>query len=131
VLDDDPALARRLEQVGCAAHAGRLTDLFRARDRNPHNISLIVERTSVPVILLDAGIGTSSDAMSAMELGCKAVSVASAVTRAADPVRIARAIRLAVHAGRDAYLSGRIPRRWWAEASSPYEGTLDGMVERS
>jgi thiazole synthase len=100
VLDDDPALARRLEQVGCAAHAGRLTDLFRARDRNPHNISLIVERTSVPVILLDAGIGTSSDAMSAMELGCKAVLVASAVTRAADPVRIARAIRLAVHAGR-------------------------------
>jgi thiazole synthase len=66
-----------------------------------------------------------------MELGCKAVLVASAVTRAADPVRIARAIRLAVHAGRDAYLSGRIPRRWWAEASSPYEGTLDGMVERS
>jgi len=96
--------------------------------RNPHNLSLIVEQAGVPVVL-DAGIGTPSDAVLAMELGCDAVLVASAVTRAADPLRMARAMRLGVQAGRDARLAGRIPRRWWAEASSPYVGMLDGMLD--
>jgi thiazole synthase len=91
---------------------------------NPHNIALIVEQAGVPVVL-DAGIGSAADAVQAMELGCDAVLVASAVTRAADPVRMAEAMRLAVQAGRHARLAGRIPRRWWAEASSPYDGMLD------
>ena len=91
---------------------------------NPHNISLIVERASVPVVL-DAGIGTSSDAAFAMELGCDAVLLATAVTRAQDPVGMAAAFRHAVIAGRLARLSGRIPRRTTAEASSTMEGRPD------
>jgi thiazole synthase len=129
--NDDPVLAQRLEQVGCSAVMPGGSPIGSALGvRNPHNIALIVEQAGVPVVL-DAGIGTASDAAQAMELGCDAVLVASAVTRAADPMRMARAMRLAVQAGRDAHLAGRIPRRWWAEASSPYEGMLDGMVERT
>jgi thiazole synthase len=85
---------------------------------NPHNIEMIVESATVPVIL-DAGIGTASDAALAMELGCDAVLLASAVTRAQDPERMARAMSAAVSAGRDARLAGRIPKRFWAQASSP------------
>lgn len=126
--NDDPVLAKRLEQVGCAAVMPGGAPIGSGLGiRNPHNIALIVEQAGVPVIL-DAGIGSAGDALAAMELGCDAVLVASAVTRAADPVRMARAMRLAVQAGRDSYLAGRIPRRWWAEASSPYEGMLTGMV---
>jgi len=117
--NDDPVLARRLESIGCAAVMPGGAPIGSGLGiRNPHNISLIVEQAGVPVVL-DAGIGTASEAAQAMELGCSAVLVASAVTRAAEPVRMARAMRLAVQAGRDAYLAGRIPRRWWAEASSP------------
>ena len=123
--NDDPVLARRLEQVGCAAVMPGGAPIGSGLGiRNPHNISLICEQAGVPVVL-DAGIGSAMDAAQAMELGCDAVLVASAVTRAADPVRMARAMRLAVRAGRDSYLAGRIPRRWWAEASSPHEGIID------
>jgi thiazole synthase len=127
--NDDPVLARRLEQVGCAAVMPGGAPIGSGLGiRNPHNIALIVERAGVPVVL-DAGIGTASEAAQAMELGCDAVLVASAVTRAADPMRMARAMRAAVVAGREARLAGRIARRWWATASSPYEGMLDGMLD--
>src|SRR5690242_6479644 len=89
--------------------------------RNPHNVAMIVERANVPVVL-DAGIGTASDAALAMELGCDGVLIASAITRAADPERMAVAMALAVEAGRAAYQAGRIPRRWHAVASSPSVG---------
>jgi thiazole synthase len=126
--NDDPVLARRLEQVGCAAVMPGGSPIGSGLGiRNPHNIALIVAQAGVPVVL-DAGIGTASDVVQAMELGCDAVLVASAVTRAAQPLRMARSMRRAAQAGRDAYLAGRIARRWWAEASSPYEGMLDGMV---
>jgi thiazole synthase len=126
--NDDPVLARRLEQIGCAAVMPGGSPIGSGLGiRNPHNIALIVEQAGVPVIL-DAGIGTASDAVQAMELGCDAVLVASAVTRAAQPLQMARAMRLAVQAGRDAHQAGRISRRWWARASSPYEGLLDGMI---
>ena len=92
--------------------------------RNPYNISLIVDRCSVPVIL-DAGIGTASDAAIAMELGCDAVLLASAITRAQDPAAMAEAMRKAVEAGRLAHLAGRIPRRLFAEPSTPEEGIPD------
>jgi thiazole synthase len=85
---------------------------------NPHNIEMIVANVTVPVIL-DAGIGTASDAALAMELGCDAVLLASAVTRAQDPERMALAMSAAVRAGRNARLAGRIPKRFWAQASSP------------
>ena len=88
---------------------------------NPHNIELIVSEASVPVIL-DAGIGTASDAALAMELGCDGVLLASAVTRAQDPKAMARAMALAVEAGRLAHGAGRIPKRFHAQASSPTEG---------
>jgi thiazole synthase len=91
---------------------------------NPYNLRLIVERARVPVIL-DAGIGTASDAALAMELGCDAVLLASAITRAEDPERMARAMRLAVEAGRLARAAGRIPRRHYAEASTPIEGVAE------
>ncbi len=126
--NDDPVLARRLEALGCAAVMPGGAPIGSGLGiRNPHNIALIVEQAGVPVVL-DAGIGSATDAVQAMELGVDAVLVASAVTRAVQPLRMARAMRLAVQAGRDARLAGRIPRRWWAEASSPYEGMLDGMV---
>src|SRR4051795_2578122 len=86
--------------------------------RNPYNLAILREQGDVPVIL-DAGIGTASDAARAMELGCDAVLLATAVTRARDPERMARAMRLAVEGGRAAYGAGRIPRRYWAQASSP------------
>jgi thiazole synthase len=122
--NDDPVLARRLEQLGCAAVMPGGSPIGSGLGLgNPANIARIVEQAGVPVVL-DAGIGTASDATRAMELGCDAVLVASAVTRAAEPVRMARAMRLAVQAGRDAWLAGRIPRRWWAEASSPHDGLL-------
>jgi len=123
--NDDPVLARRLEQVGCAAVMPLGAPIGSGLGiRNPHNIALIVDRASVPVVL-DAGIGTASDAALAMELGCDAVLLASAVTRAKAPALMAEAMRQAVSGGRLAYRAGRIPRRWYAEASSPEEGRAD------
>ena len=117
--NDDPVLARRLEQLGCAAVMPLGAPIGSGLGiRNPHNIELIVHRAGVPVIL-DAGIGTASDAALAMELGCSAVLLASAVTRAQDPERMALAMRDAVRAGRNARLAGRIPVRRRATASSP------------
>ena len=117
--NDDPVIARRLEAVGCAAVMPLGSPIGSGLGiRNPHNIAMIVEAARVPVVL-DAGIGTASDAALAMELGCAAVLVASAVTRAADPELMATAMRQAVEAGRAAHLAGRIPRRWHAQASSP------------
>ena len=125
---DDPVLARRLEQAGCAAVMPLGSPIGSGLGlRNPHNIALIAESCSVPVIL-DAGIGTASDAALAMELGCAGVMVATAITRCRQPVRMAGAMRAAVEAGYQAYRAGRIPRRWSAQASSPMTGTisLDG-----
>jgi thiazole synthase len=120
--NDDPVLARRLEDAGCAAVMPLGSPIGSGMGiRNPYNLALIVEHAGVPVIL-DAGIGTASDATLAMEAGCAGVLLASAVSRAADPAGMARAMRLAVEAGRAAFRSGRIPRRLYAEASTPTEG---------
>jgi thiazole synthase len=120
---DDPVLARRLVDVGCAAVMPLGAPIGSGMGvRNPYNIALIREAVSVPVVL-DAGIGTASDAALAMELGCDAVMVASAVSRARDPVAMAAAMRAAVQAGRLARGAGRIARRTYATASTPVAGT--------
>lgn len=117
--NDDPVLALRLEEAGCAAVMPLGSPIGTGLGiSNQHNIELIVARAGVPVIL-DAGIGTASDAALAMELGCAGVLLASAVTRAADPELMATAMRHAVIGGRQARLAGRIPKRFWAQASSP------------
>ena len=119
---DDPILARRLEDLGCAAVMPLGSPIGSGMGiRNPYNISIVVERAGVPVIL-DAGVGTASDAAFAIELGCDAVLCASAISRAHDPVAMATAIRFAVQAGWLARGAGRIPRRRYAEASTPDEG---------
>jgi thiazole synthase len=121
--NDDPILARRLQDVGCAAVMPLGSPIGSGLGiRNPHNIELIVERAEVPVIL-DAGIGTASEAALALELGCDAVLCATAISRAEDPVRMARAIRLGVESGRLARAAGRIPRRTHALPSTPVAGT--------
>ncbi|MEU5851947.1 MULTISPECIES: thiazole synthase [Saccharopolyspora] len=117
--NDDPVLALKLEETGCAAVMPLGSPIGTGLGiRNPHNIEMIVSRASVPIVL-DAGIGTASDAALAMELGCSAVLLATAVTRAQDPERMAAAMRAAVEGGRLAALAGRIPKRFWAQASSP------------
>ena len=122
---DDPVLAQRLEAAGCAAVMPLGSPIGSGMGiRNPYNLRLIVESASVPVIL-DAGIGTASDATLAMELGCDGILLASAISRAEDPFAMARAMRLAVEAGALARAAGRIPRRLYAEASSPLEGVAE------
>ncbi len=117
--NDDPALARRLEDAGCAAVMPLGAPIGTGLGiGNPHNIEMIVSRAQVPVIL-DAGIGTASDAALAMELGCSAVLLATAVTRAKHPALMAAAMADAVRAGYRAREAGRIPKRFWAQASSP------------
>lgn len=124
--NDDPVLARRLEAAGCAAVMPAGGPIGSGSGiRNPYNIAIILEHAEVPVIL-DAGIGTASDAAQAMELGCDAVLLASAISRAADPDLMASAMRHAVEAGRAARSAGRIPKRLYAEASTPEEG-LPGL----
>ena len=120
---DDPVIARQLERAGCAAVMPLGAPIGSGLGiRNPHNIEMITGQSGVPVIL-DAGIGTASDAAQAMELGCDAVLIASAITRAADPERMAVAMRYAVEAGHEARRAGRITRRWHgAVASSPSTG---------
>jgi thiazole synthase len=123
--NDDPVLARRLEDAGCAAVMPLGSPIGSGMGvLNPYNLRIIVERTSVPVIL-DAGVGTASDAAIAMELGCDGVLLASSVTRAREPAVMAEAMRKAVEAGRLAHLAGRIPRRLYAEASTTPEGLPD------
>ncbi len=119
---DDPVLARRLQDVGCAAVMPLGAPIGSGMGiRNPYNLALLRRAVQVPVVL-DAGIGTASDAALAMELGCDAVMAASAISRAQDPVRMAVAMRHAVEAGRLAAGAGRIPRRDYATPSSPDEG---------
>ena len=121
---DDPALAQRLEDVGATAVMPLGAPIGTGLGiLNPHNIELIASRASVPVVL-DAGIGTASEAALAMELGCDAVLLASAVTRAQDPVAMAAAMKHAVVAGHLAAGAGRIPRRRHAVASSPMAGRI-------
>jgi thiazole synthase len=123
--NDDPVLARRLEDLGCAAVMPLGSPIGSGMGiRNPYNLAIIVERAEVPIIL-DAGVGTASDATIAMELGCDGVLVASAITRAQDPAAMAEAMRKAIEAGRLARRSGRIPRRLYAEASTTFEGVPD------
>ena len=123
--NDDPILAKRLEEAGCVAVMPLGSPIGSGMGiRNPYNLSIIVENAAVPVVL-DAGIGTASDATLAMELGCDAVLLASAVTRAQDPAGMALAMRKAVEAGFGARRAGRIPRRRYAEASTTFEGLPD------
>ena len=123
--NDDPILARKLQEVGCAAVMPLGAPIGSGLGiRNPHNIELIVGSATVPVVL-DAGIGTASEAALAMELGCDAVLLASAVTRCEDPVRMAHAMRLAVEGGRLARGAGRIPIRRYARASTTDVGRID------
>ena len=123
--NDDPILARRLEDIGCAAVMPLGSPIGSGMGLlNTYNLRLIRERAGVPVIL-DAGVGTASDAALAMELGYDGVLCASAISRAEDPVAMAHAIRLATDAGRLAYRAGRIPRRLYAQASTPEEGVAE------
>jgi thiazole synthase len=122
---DDPMLARRLEEAGCAAVMPLGSPIGSGMGiTNPYNLRLIVEGANVPVIL-DAGVGTASDAALAMEIGCDAVLVASAITRARHPALMAEAVRKATEAGRLARRAGRIPRRLYAEASTAFEGLAE------
>jgi thiazole synthase len=123
--NDDPVLGRRLQDAGCAAVMPLGSPIGSGMGiRNAYNLSILRERVSVPLVL-DAGVGTASDAALAMELGCDAVLCASAISRAEDPVAMACAIRAAVEAGRLARSAGRIPRRLYAEPSTPGEGLPD------
>lgn len=121
---DDPVVARRLEDVGVAAVMPAGAPIGSGQGiLNPNNIRIILERANVPIIV-DAGVGTASDVTIAMELGADGVLLNTGVALAKDPVRMARAMNAACQAGRDAYLSGRIPKRLYATASSPEEGLI-------
>ena len=121
---DDPVMARRFEQMGCVAVMPLAAPIGSGLGiRNPYNIRTIVENAGVP-ILVDAGVGTASDASIAMELGCDGVLMNTAIAQARDPLLMASAMRKAVEAGREAFLAGRIPRRAYASASSPIDGTF-------
>jgi len=120
--NDDPIIARELEALGCVAVMPLAAPIGSGLGiRNPLNIRTIVENAQVP-ILVDAGVGTASDAAVAMELGCDGVLMNTAIAAAQDPVRMARAMKLAIEAGREAYLAGRMPAKRFASASSPIEG---------
>jgi thiazole synthase len=122
--NDDPVAARRLEDIGCVAVMPLAAPIGSGLGiRNPYNILTIVENASVP-ILVDAGVGTASDAAIAMELGCDGVLMNTAIAGARDPVLMASAMKKAVEAGREAWRAGRIPRKRFASASSPIDGTF-------
>ena len=121
---DDPILCRKLEDIGCVAVMPLAAPIGSGLGiQNRYNLLEIVENATVPIIV-DAGVGTASDAAIAMELGCDGVLMNTAIAGAQDPVRMARAMKLAVEAGRDAFLAGRIPRRRHASASSPVDGLV-------
>jgi thiazole synthase len=123
-ITDDPITAKKLEEIGCAAVMPLAAPIGSGLGiRNPYNIRIILEQAKVPVIV-DAGVGTASDAAVAMELGCAGVLMNTAIASAKNPILMAEAMRQAVEAGRKAYLAGRIPRKLYATASSP----LDGLV---
>jgi thiazole synthase len=121
---DDPIVCRKLEDVGCAAVMPLAAPIGSGLGiRNPHNLAIILEHAKVPVIV-DAGVGTASDAAVAMELGCQGILMNTAIAHAKDPVLMASAMRDGVRAGRMAYLAGRMPKRRYAHASSPKEGLV-------
>jgi thiazole synthase len=123
--NDDPIMARKLQDVGCAAVMPLAAPIGSGLGiRNPYNIRIILETVRVPVIV-DAGVGTASDAALAMELGCDAVLMNTAIAGAKNPLKMARAMNLAVEAGRLAYRAGRIPKKLYATASSPLDGIID------
>jgi len=122
--NDDPIMAKRFEELGCVAVMPLAAPIGSGLGvRNPYNIRTIVENAMVPIIV-DAGVGTSSDAAIAMELGCDGVLMNTAIAEADDPVLMASAMKKGIEAGREAYLAGRMPRRAYASASSPIDGTF-------
>jgi len=123
-IHDDPVTARKLQEMGCVAVMPLAAPIGSGLGiRNPYNIRIILEHATVPVIV-DAGVGTASDASIAMEMGCDGVLMNTAIAGAKDPVLMAEAMRLAVGAGRKAFLAGRIPKKLYATASSPLDGIL-------
>ena len=124
-ISDDPVACQKLQEIGCAAVMPLAAPIGSGLGiRNPTNIRIILESVEVPVVV-DAGVGTASDAAIAMELGCTAVLMNTGIAAAKDPIKMARAMRQAVEAGRLAYEAGRMPRRLYAQASSPEEGLID------
>lgn len=122
---DDPIVCRKLEDIGCAAVMPLAAPIGSGLGiRNPHNLAIILERARVPVIV-DAGVGTASDAAVAMELGCSGVLMNTAIAHAKNPVLMAEAMREAIRAGRKAFLAGRMPRSRYANASSPTKGLIE------
>jgi thiazole synthase len=122
--NDDPIIAKRLEEMGCVAVMPLAAPIGSGLGiRNPYNILTIVENAGVP-ILVDAGVGTASDAAIAMELGCDGVLMNTAIAQAKNPLLMASAMRKAIEAGREAFLAGRMPRKRYASASSPIDGTI-------
>jgi thiazole synthase len=123
-VTDDPIACKKLEDAGCAAVMPLAAPIGSGLGiRNPYNIRIILETVKVPVIV-DAGVGTASDAAVAMELGCHGVLMNTAIALAKEPVRMAAAMKLGVEAGREAFLAGRIPRKLYGSASSPIEGLI-------
>jgi thiazole synthase len=122
--NDDPIIAKRLEDMGCVAVMPLAAPIGSGLGiRNPYNILTIIENANVP-ILVDAGVGTASDAAIAMELGCDGVLMNTAIAAAQNPVLMASAMKKAIEAGREAFLAGRMPRKRYASASSPIDGTF-------
>ncbi len=122
--NDDPIIAKRLEEIGCVAVMPLAAPIGSGLGiRNPYNILTIVEQANVPIIV-DAGVGTASDAAVAMELGCDGVLMNTAIAAAQDPVLMASAMKKGIEAGREAFLAGRMPRKRFASASSPIDGTF-------
>ena len=125
--NDDPILCKRLAAIGCAAVMPLASPIGTGLGiRNPHNLMLIRDAVDLPLIV-DAGIGTASDAAIAMELGYDGILLNTAIAQAQDPVRMARAMRLGIEAGREAFLAGRIPKAYHAKASSPLDGRIGGF----
>ncbi len=123
-ITDDPITAKKLQDIGCAAVMPLAAPIGSGLGiRNPYNLRIILEQATVPVIV-DAGVGTASDAALAMEMGCDGVLMNTAIAGARDPILMAEAMRLGIEAGRKAFLAGRIPKKLYATASSPLEGIL-------
>jgi thiazole synthase len=122
--NDDPIIAKRLEEIGCVAVMPLAAPIGSGLGiRNPYNILEIVENANVPIIV-DAGVGTASDAAIAMEMGCDGVLMNTAIAAAQNPVLMASAMKKGIEAGREAYVAGRMPRKRYASASSPIDGTF-------
>jgi thiazole synthase len=123
-ITDDPITAKKLQDIGCAAVMPLAAPIGSGLGiRNPYNLRIILEQATVPVIV-DAGVGTASDAALAMEMGCDGVLMNTAIAGAKDPILMAEAMRLGIDAGRKAFVAGRIPKKLYATASSPLEGIL-------